>query len=68
MSVAVGKNRARACVEVAVSQAALSADVELWLEGADAGNVAAGVKGFRGLVLDSLAMHLQNRRSARAFS
>jgi hypothetical protein len=32
----------------------LSADVELWLGGADAGNVAAGVKGFRGLVLDSL--------------
>ena len=54
LSVAVGKNRARACVEVAAIQAALSADVELWLGGADAGNVAAGVKGFRGLVLDSL--------------
>jgi methanogenic corrinoid protein MtbC1 len=54
LSVAVGKNRARARVEVAAIQAALSADVELWLGGADAGNVAAGVKGFRGVVLDSI--------------
>jgi methanogenic corrinoid protein MtbC1 len=54
LSVVAGKNRARACAEVAAIQSALPADVVLWLGGADAGNVAAGVKGFRGLVLDSL--------------
>jgi methylmalonyl-CoA mutase cobalamin-binding subunit/DNA-binding transcriptional MerR regulator len=54
LSVVAGKNRTRACGEVAAIQAALPADVELWLGGADAGNVAAGVKGFRGLVLDDL--------------
>jgi len=54
LSVVGGKNRARACVEAGAVQAALSADVELWLGGADAASVAAGVKGFRGLVLDSL--------------
>jgi len=54
LSVVAGKNRARACVEVAAIQAALPAEVELWLGGADAANVAAGVKGFRGLLLDGL--------------
>jgi len=54
LSVVGGKNRARACVEAAAIQAALPADVELWLGGADAASVAAGVKGFRGLVLDGL--------------
>jgi methylmalonyl-CoA mutase cobalamin-binding subunit/DNA-binding transcriptional MerR regulator len=54
LSVVAGKNRARACSEAAAIQAALSADVELWVGGADAANVAAGVKGFRGLVMDNL--------------
>jgi DNA-binding transcriptional MerR regulator len=54
LSLAVGKNRARACVEVAAIQAALPAGVELWLGGADAGKVSAAVKGFRGLVFDRL--------------
>lgn len=54
LGVVAGKNRTRACVELAAIQAALPAGVELWLGGADAGSVAAGVKGFRGLVIDSL--------------
>jgi methanogenic corrinoid protein MtbC1 len=54
LSAVVSKNRARACVELAAIQAALPASVELWLGGADAGNVAAAVQGLRGLVLDSL--------------
>jgi DNA-binding transcriptional MerR regulator/methylmalonyl-CoA mutase cobalamin-binding subunit len=54
VSVVAGRNRTRACVELAAIQAALPAGVELWLGGADAGHAAAGVNGFRGLVLDSL--------------
>ncbi len=54
LSVVVGKNRARACGEIRAVQTALPAGVELWLGGADASGVAANVKGFRGLVLDSL--------------
>jgi methanogenic corrinoid protein MtbC1 len=54
LSAVAGKNRARACVVAAAIQTALPAHVELWLGGADAGNVAAGVEGFRGLLLDDL--------------
>ncbi len=54
LGVVVGRNRSRASVELAAIQAALPGNVELWLGGADAGNVATGVKGFRGLVIDSL--------------
>ena len=54
LSVVTGENRARAIREVGVIQAALPPDTELWLGGADAGKVAAGVDAFRGLVVDSL--------------
>lgn len=54
LSVVAGKNRPRACVELAAIQAALPGNLELWLGGADAGNVAAGVRAFRGLVLEDL--------------
>jgi methanogenic corrinoid protein MtbC1 len=54
LSVVVGKNRARARAEASAIQATLPTDVELWLGGADAANVAAGVQDFRGLVVDDL--------------
>jgi hypothetical protein len=54
LSVVTGENRAHAMREVGVIQAALTPDTELWLGGADAGKVAAGVDAFRGLVVDSL--------------
>jgi len=54
LSLVTGKNRARATAEVNAVHGALPAERELWLGGADAGAVAAGVRGFRGLVLDTL--------------
>lgn len=54
LSLVASANRARAVREVEAIQIALPADRELWLGGADAGQVAVGVKAFRGLVVDSL--------------
>jgi DNA-binding transcriptional MerR regulator/methylmalonyl-CoA mutase cobalamin-binding subunit len=54
LSVVAGENRARAIDEVAAIQIALPAEIELWLGGADAQDVAAGAKALRGLVLDTL--------------
>ncbi|HVO27833.1 MAG TPA: cobalamin B12-binding domain-containing protein [Candidatus Margulisiibacteriota bacterium] len=54
LSVVLSKNRAHATEEVAAIHTALPAQCELWLGGADAGKVAAGVKAFRGLVLETL--------------
>jgi DNA-binding transcriptional MerR regulator/methylmalonyl-CoA mutase cobalamin-binding subunit len=53
LSAVAGENRIAAIAEITAIQKALPADVELWLGGADAGKVAAGVKAFRGLVLDT---------------
>jgi methanogenic corrinoid protein MtbC1 len=47
-------NRARATNEVQAIHDALPAQCELWLGGADASQVAAGVRAFRGLVLETL--------------
>ncbi|MCK6555529.1 MerR family transcriptional regulator [Candidatus Binatia bacterium] len=55
LSLITPENRARAIGEIAQIQAALPDRVELWLGGADAPAVAAGVKPGRGLVLDCLA-------------
>ena len=55
LSVVAGENRAHAVHEVGAIQIALPGDIELWLGGADAGRVASRVKGFRGLVVDSLS-------------
>jgi MerR family transcriptional regulator, light-induced transcriptional regulator len=55
LSVVAGENRAHAVHEVEAIQIALPGDIELWLGGADAGRVASRVKGFRGLVVDSLS-------------
>jgi len=54
LSVVTSKNRTRAMAEITAIRAALPADSELWLGGADAKNVAAGVESFGGVVLDSL--------------
>jgi len=54
LSVVASKNRTRAMGEITAIRAALPADSELWLGGADAKNVAAGVESFGGVVLDSL--------------
>jgi methanogenic corrinoid protein MtbC1 len=54
LSVVAAKNRARASIEASAIQTALPTGVELWLGGADAAHVAAGLKGFRGLVFDDL--------------
>jgi DNA-binding transcriptional MerR regulator/methylmalonyl-CoA mutase cobalamin-binding subunit len=54
LSLVGNENRARAIREITAIQAALPADTELWLGGADAPTVADRVRGFRGLVLDRL--------------
>jgi len=54
LSLVGSKNRARAIDEITAIQAALPSKVEIWLGGADAQAVAAGVRIFRGLVLDTL--------------
>ncbi len=55
LSLVAAENRARAIGEIGAIQNALPGESELWVGGADAQNVAAGVKAFRGLVLDTLA-------------
>jgi DNA-binding transcriptional MerR regulator/methylmalonyl-CoA mutase cobalamin-binding subunit len=55
ISVVTSKNRARASGELAAIQAALPGDCELWVGGAEAANVIAGARAFRGLVVESLA-------------
>jgi DNA-binding transcriptional MerR regulator/methylmalonyl-CoA mutase cobalamin-binding subunit len=54
ISVVTSKNRARASAELAAIQSALPRDCELWVGGAEAANVTAGVKAFRGLLVESL--------------
>jgi methylmalonyl-CoA mutase cobalamin-binding subunit len=54
LSLVGSENRAQAIGEIKAIHTALPAECELWLGGADARQVATGVKGFRGLVLDTL--------------
>jgi methanogenic corrinoid protein MtbC1 len=54
LSLVGSRNRTHATDAVEAIQGALPADCELWLGGADASHVAAGVKAFRGLVIDTL--------------
>jgi methylmalonyl-CoA mutase cobalamin-binding subunit/DNA-binding transcriptional MerR regulator len=55
LSLVAGENRAHAIHEVKAVQRALPVEIELWLGGADAGRVAAAIKGCRGLVMDDLS-------------
>ena len=55
LSLVASENRAHAVHEVKALQRALPAEIELWLGGADAGRVAAAIKGCRGLVVDDLS-------------
>jgi methylmalonyl-CoA mutase cobalamin-binding subunit/DNA-binding transcriptional MerR regulator len=55
LSLVASRNRAHAVDEVTALHRGLPTDIELWLGGADAGRVAARVKAFRGLVVDSLS-------------
>jgi DNA-binding transcriptional MerR regulator/methylmalonyl-CoA mutase cobalamin-binding subunit len=65
LSLVSSENRARAKQELAAIQIGLPAEIELWLGGADAQEAAAGVKAFRGLVLDTLeATEAELRRIA----
>jgi DNA-binding transcriptional MerR regulator/methylmalonyl-CoA mutase cobalamin-binding subunit len=54
LSLVASENRARAVVEVNAVQVALAGKCDLWLGGADAGEVAAGIDPFLGLVFDTL--------------
>jgi DNA-binding transcriptional MerR regulator/methylmalonyl-CoA mutase cobalamin-binding subunit len=54
LSVVTSDNHSRALQEIEAIQSGLPADVELWLGGVGATRAAAGMKGFRGLVLDHL--------------
>jgi DNA-binding transcriptional MerR regulator/methylmalonyl-CoA mutase cobalamin-binding subunit len=54
LSVVGSGNRAHAVAEVTAIQSALPAEIEIWLGGGDAREVAAGIKVFGGLVLDTL--------------
>jgi len=54
LSLVTSDNRVRAIAEIKAIHTALPAECELWLGGANARQVAAGVKTLRGLVLDTL--------------
>ncbi|MFN8545521.1 MAG: MerR family transcriptional regulator [Candidatus Binatia bacterium] len=55
LSIVGGENRARAMHEVRDLRRALPRECELWLGGADAGAVAAGIRDFGGMVFDTLS-------------